>query len=48
MICYMFLCVLFREEAKKVAKVKDALKMKIVPMHGSLPAAEQVDTNPLQ
>lgn len=30
------------EEAKRIAKDKDALKMKILPMHGSLPASEQM------
>ncbi|XP_052815863.1 probable ATP-dependent RNA helicase DHX35 isoform X2 [Mya arenaria] len=30
------------EEAKKLVKVKDAMRMKIVPMHGSLPGAEQM------
>ena len=35
----------FREEAKRIAKDKEAYKMKIVPMHGSLPASEQVGGN---
>ena len=33
---------LFSEEAKRIAKSQDAMKMKILPMHGSLPASEQV------
>ncbi|KAH3778420.1 hypothetical protein DPMN_179878, partial [Dreissena polymorpha] len=30
------------EEAKQLLKDKDAMRMKIVPMHGSLPASEQM------
>ena len=33
---------LIREEAKRLAKDKNAFKLKILPMHGSLPASEQV------